>query len=882
MTKKKDISPPAYALRFFRWFCHPDYVEDIEGDLLERFEKRTNERRAAKWLFALDVLRLFRPGIIRNFEGTQKLNSYGMFKNYFKVSLRNITRHKTFSLLNISGLSVGIASCILILIYVNNELSYDTYNSNYENTYRVVHYYGDEGDAPDYSQLPANEYQVWGNAPVAPAMQQFFPEVDKVFRFTSDAPWLFSYNGITYSEPDVLFADSTAFDVFDWEVLAGNPATALDRPGTIVLTKALADKYFGNENPIGKVIVMDNQDDYLFEVTAVVEIPSNSHFFFNALISMSSFRSNRPSIFGSWGYVDFYTYFTLKPGTSIEQLTQKVPEFLEANYTSDGNYYIDFETLSDAYLYSEAGRQPGPTGSVSNIYIFTSVAIFILLIACINFMNLSTARSVERAKEVAIRKTIGSQRSSLIYQFLVEAVLITFIASVIAAILVFFGHSLLELVSGKTLPINWLFTPVNALLAIAGILLIGTFAGSYPAFVLSNFRPITVLKGSFKTSAKGTWLRKSLVIIQFALSIILLAGATIVSSQLDFLQKYDLGFDSEQMLVVDFGYDGLVQQKREYIKQQFINHPDVEMVSVSRATPGDFFPNAGTGIQDPISGEIVYKGPAIYEVDEDFIPTYQMTMAAGRNFSDKFPLDSANSLILNEAAARLYGYPNPEDIIGKSFAQWGREGRVIGVVEDFNYVSLHDEVEPLSIRFGTRYDVSVISLKLNSTDFPKTLSELESMWNTMVPHRPFDTRFVDQNFNAQYEADERFGMIFSIFSTLAIFVACLGLFGLTVYSTAQRNKEIGVRKVLGASVGRIIALLSKDFLGLFVISLVVAVPLSWYVMNSWLDGFAYRISLGVEVFAFSALITLIVAFITMSFKTVSAATANPVDALKDE
>jgi putative ABC transport system permease protein len=872
--------PPKYPLSFFRWFCHPDYVEDIEGDLLERFEQRTNENKAAKWLFALDVLKLFRPGIIKPLTGGQKLNTYDMISNYYKVSMRNILRNKTFSFLNISGLSVGIASCILILIYVNNELSYDTYNSNYENTYRVIHYYGQQGEAPDYSSLPTNEYQVWGNAPIAPAMQDYFPEVEKVFRFTSDAPWLFSYNGITHSETDVLFADSTAFEVFDWTVLAGNPETALVRPNTVVLTKALAKKYFGDENPIGKSIFMDNRDSY--EVTAVVEIPTNSHFFFNGLISMSTFRNSRPAIFDSWGYVDFYTYFTLKPGTTIDQLKEKVPAFLETNFDNDFNYHIEFEPLADAYLYSEAGRQPGPVGSMENIYIFTSVAIFILLIACINFMNLSTARSVERAKEVAIRKTIGSQRRALIYQFLVEAILVTFIASILAAILVLFGHNLLEIISGKSLPIDWLFSAQNILIAIAGVLLIGVVAGSYPAFVLSTFKPITVLKGSFKTSSKGIWLRKSLVILQFSLSIILLAGATIVSSQLDFLQKHDMGFDSEQVLVIDFGYDGDVQRKREYIKQQLLNHSDVEMVSVSRATPGDFFPNAGTGVADPISGEIVYKGPAIYEVDEDFIPTYKMNIVAGRNFSDDFPLDSANALILNESAAKLFGYPDPQDIIGQSFAQWGREGKVIGVVEDFNYVSLHEEVEPLSIRFGTQYNVSVISLKLNSQDFSKTIVELENIWLDAIPHRPFDIRFADQNFNAQYETDERFGMIFSVFSGLAIFVACLGLFGLTIYSTAQRNKEIGVRKVLGASTGRIITLLSKDFLLLFVIALIIAVPLSWYVMNSWLDGFAYRISLGFEVFAISALITLLVAFITMSFKTVNAALANPVESLRDE
>lgn len=874
--------PPKIFLRFFRWFCHPRLQKPIEGDLMELYDERVKEmgKKKADQKFRRDVLQLFRPNIIKPADGAYRLTNYGMFKNYFKVSVRNILRNKTFSLLNISGLSVGIASCILILIYVNNELSYDTYNEKYERTYRVIHHYGPEDGSRDYSKLTAKDYKVWGNAPVAPAIQDYFPEVDQVFRFTSDAPWLLSYNGISASETDILFADSTAFDIFDWSFLAGNPKTALIRPNTIVLTKRLADKYFQNENPIGKTLIMDGEDP--FEVTGVVEIPTNSHFSFNGLISMSTFKSRRPQIFESWGYVDFYTYFTLKPEAGIENMRGQIANFIEAQFSESWNYTIEFEPLSDAYLHSEANRQPGPIGSLSNIYIFTSVAIFILLIACINFMNLSTARSVERAKEVAIRKTIGSQRSALIYQFLVEAILITTIAAALAAVFIFIGHPTLETISGKALPIDWLFSLPNIGLAILAILLIGIIAGSYPAFILSNFKPIKVLKGSFKTSASGVWLRKSLVILQFSLSIILIAGATVVSSQLNFLRAYDLGFDSEQMLVIDYGYDGAVVRKIEYIKDQFLNHGDVEKVSASRATPGDFFPNAGTGVADPISSELVYKSPAIYEIDEDFITTYSMKMVAGRNFSKDFPLDSANSLILNESAAKLFGYPNPEDIIGKSFEQWGREGKVVGVVEDFNYVSLHDAVEPLSLRYGVRWNTSVLSLKLNSDDFSRTLSELEEIWLAVAPHRPFDTRFVDQNFNEQYQSDERFGKIFTIFSGLAIFVACLGLFGLTIYSTAQRNKEIGVRKVIGASTSSIVALLSKDFISLFIISLVISVPLSWYVMNNWLDGFAYRISLGFEVYAIAAAITLLVAFLTMSFKTVKAALANPVDSLKSE
>lgn len=877
-----EIRPPRLFTKFFKWYCKAPLQESILGDLEEAFyeEVETKGQFKARWKYIWTILRFFRPGIVRSLEGTQKLNNYGMIKNNVKIGMRSILRNKVFSILNVTGLSVGLASCLLILIYVKHELSYDTYNANYENTYRVLHYFGEKGTDLQYEVFPTAEHQVWGNAPIAPALKEFYPQIESVFRFTSSVNWLIEYEGKRFQEKDVVFADSTFYQVFSWDWLAGNPETALVRPSTIILSEKLAKKYFGDKNPIGESLLMDGEE--LFEVTGVYNIPANSHFTAEAMVSMETFKSYRAQIFDSWGYVDFYTYFTLNDQAKIEALSQQIPQFLGAHYDDDEyGYTFQFEALKDAYLNSDAGRQPGPVGNKNNIYLFIAVAVFILLIACINFINISTARSIDRAKEVAVRKTLGSRRSPLISQFLIESVLITFFAAILAVALVYFGHGYLELFTGKQLGVDWLFSPVNLLIGFVLVVVLGVLAGLYPAFILSNYRPIQVLRGSFKNSSKGIWLRKSLVVLQFVLSIMLLAGTAIVYQQLNYIREYDKGFDSERILVIDYGGDYKVKQKVQFIKNELLKHSAVASVSASRATPGDFFPNAGTTIETP-DGEMVAKGPAIYEIDEDFIPTYDMTIVAGRNFSKDMPTDTTKALLVNEAAAKLYGYNNPEDIVGKNFSQWGREGKVVGVVEDFNYVSLHNEVEPLALRYSIWWSTEKFSVKLKSADLGNTLSELEAIWKEAVPFYPFNSHFNDMSFNDQYEADERFGMIFYSFSVLAIFVACLGLFGLTIYTTNQRAKEIGIRKVLGASVQRIVTILSFDFIKLFGVALLLAIPVSYWIMSTWLASFAYQTSISWQVFVFAALITLVVSLLTMSIKTVGAAMSNPTRILKDE
>ncbi|MBL6447085.1 ABC transporter permease [Fulvivirga sp. 29W222] len=884
MDQISNPTPPRWPSLFLRWYCHPDYLEDIEGDLIERFETTTRVKgvKAAKWNYTKDVARLFRPGIIRPLSGSYQLNQYGMFKNYFKVGIRNILRHKAFSIINITGLAIGIACCLLILLYINDELSYDRYNKNFDRIYRVLHVYRN-AESPGTLPPPSpEEFQVWGSAPVGPALKADFPEIESYFRFTSPVELLFEHGSKRFQEDNMVFADSTAFDIFSWNLISGNAKTALKEPNSIVLTLSTAMKYFGYDEPLGKTITIDQTETFV--VTGIMEdVPSNSHFTFDGLISMTTFQIWRPEIFDAWGYVDFYTYFLLKENTHIESLESRIPDFIEHNgpewYKADNT--IALEPLSDAYLHSKAARQPGTTGSYTNIYIFSFIAAFILFIACINFMNLSTARSMERAKEIGVRKTVGAQRHSLIGQFLLESILLTILAATLAIALIALVLPFTRELSGKALLFSDLLSWQFTLLFAVSILLIGLLSGSYPAWILVKFKSSQVLKGNYKTSSGGTSLRKVLVVFQFTLSMSLIVGTAVIYTQLNHLRTQDLGFSDDQMLVIDFGWDGAVQRQAESIKAELKAHPKVSKVSASRAVPGAFFPNAGTTIESA-DGEMIMHNPGIYEIDQDFIPTYEIEMAAGRAFSKDFPSDTTQALIINEAAARLYGYTKMDDVIGKKFTQWGREGTIVGVVKDFNYKSLHTKVEPLSIRYAPSNSLRHLSLKVSADEMNTTISDIEQQWAHLVPQRPFIYSFLDDSFNKQYEADVRFGKIFTAFSGLAILIACLGLFGLTTYAAALKTKEIGIRKILGASLFSIVTLLSKDYIKLFIIAVLIGIPISWFVMNRWLDGFAYKMQMGPGVFFVAAFICIFIALSTISWQSIQSALRNPVDSLKDE
>ena len=803
-----------------------------------------------------------------------------MIPHFFHIAWRNLMKRKFYSFINIAGLTIGMACCVLITLYVQHELSYDQYHTKRDRIYRVLQTFRSVQQGETLPAAAPEDYQVWGCAPLGPALQADFPEIEKVVQFMSPASLLLQHGDKRFQQDNLLVIDSTAFDVFSWKLLSGNPHTALTAPNSIVLTRSVAEKLFGNEGPVGQLLRVDNQDTYM--VTGVMEdVPPNSQFTFNGLISMTTAKKIRSDIFDAWGYVDFYTYLLLKENTDIQSLQTQAPAFVKRHNSEDKGYAISFEKMTEAYLHSVASRQPGPTGSLLNVYLFSCIAVFIMLIACINFMNLSTARSLERAKEIGVRKVLGVRPSSLMWQFLSESVLLSLAAAVIALVLAQTGIPLIGKLSGKTLSTINLFTPL-VLFCMAGFaVVVGMLAGIYPAWFLSGFRAIAVLKGKFNPSGEGIRLRQALVVFQFTLSIALIAGTTIVYTQLKWVNRHDLGFQKDQMVILNFEGDEKVRQNIETIKKAVADQPGVVAVAASRAVPGEFLPNAGTQIQTP-QGQMDNQIPFIYEIDFDFIPTYHIPLIAGRPYSRLYLTDSAQSMVINEAAAKLYGYARPAEAVGKKFAQWGRTGTIIGVVKDFNFRSLHQAVEPLTLRYSYPSSLNRISVSIKGDNIPATLAHLKETWKQLVPQRPFLFQFLDESFSAQYEADQHFGQLFTFFSCLAICIACLGLFGLSTFMAQQRIKEIGIRKVLGSSVSGIVLLLSKDFIKLVLIAIVVAIPLCWWAMNNWLQGFAYRITIGPVVFIEAGTIALVIALATIAWQAVKAAMGNPIQSLRNE
>ncbi len=806
-----------------------------------------------------------------------------MFKNYFKIAVRNLWKNKGFSAINIFGLALGIATCLLIVLYLQNQLGYDRYNEKADRMVRVV-FTGkmQGGEIKEADVMP----------PVAQALKKDFPEVLEATRIRPYGRPRVTYGEKIYKDDDFAFVDSNFFQVFTLPLIKGDPKTALLQPNTIVISKSVAKKYFGDDNPMGKVLTFKDNNAALTVTGEIDEVPVNSHFHFGLFASMSSTPEAR---IDSWMQSNFHTYLVLPKGYDYKKLEAKLPQEINkyigpqlqkamgvtmAEFNKQGNSLaFKLQPITEIHLHSNMTGELEASGDITYVYIFSAVAVFMLLIACINFMNLSTASASKRAREVGIRKVMGSLKSQLVRQFLLESLLLTAVALVIALGIVYFALPLFNSLAGQNLSLNL----STNLWIIPSLLLFGLFtgvlAGSYPAFFLSSFNPIAVLKGRFTSGKKSSSLRSGLVVFQFFISILLIIGTTVVYNQLSYIRNKKLGYDKEQVVVVESTY--WLGKNAGAFKQQLLQDPRVVSVTASGYLPaGNSNGNNFMAYPDAHSTELVKA--LRYEVDCNYIQTLGMQMAAGRNFSKEYGSDST-AVIVNETAAKQFGWG--ANAMGHTVSHTENDGKketytVIGIVKDFHFKSLHEIIAPLVMTMAS--DNGTMIVKVKTTDIPGVLGTMKKKWDGFTTESPFSYSFLDDRFNNTYKEEQTVGSIMGIFAGLTIFVACLGLFGLATFTAEQRTKEIGIRKVLGANVTGLVSLLSKDFLKLVAIAFLIASPVAWYFMNKWLQDFAYRIDIGWTVFAVAGLAVVVITVITVGYQSIKAALKNPVEAIKME
>ena len=799
-----------------------------------------------------------------------------MFANYLKVALRNILRNKVYSFINIIGLAIGLAGFILITILIKNELSYDSFHKKSERIYRVV-------EIQNQEKIGKIKVAVT-MGPLAKAIKDYFPGVENTTRMVPSPASFCKIGDNGFYEKNISFADPSIFDIFTIPFIEGDPETALASPFSIVLTQSAAYKYFGNNDPLGKTITMSSifgTNDY--KITGLIkDYPKNSNMYFTMLGSYSTME-HYVSWLNQWDTNTLATFVLLKQGISPKQIDEQFTRFIhhyippdpQTGEQSDLKMYL--QPLRDFHLYSGDivyQTYRNNQGSISTVYIFSAIAFFILLIACINFMNLATARSAKRIKEIAMRKVLGSGRKSLIYQFIGEAIVVSLMGFLLSILLVeVFLPYFKDIFDGRIITAfqnNFTF-----LLELIGItIVVGILSGVYPAIFLAKFQPAESLKGSLPAKFKGAYLRKILVISQFAIAITLFICTGIVFSQMNYVRNKDLGFNKEQILYLPIRSKD-TRDKLNLLKYELSKNSNIVNVAAS----GGLFGASGSEGTETVVGTNGRLRMMMRRsfVDFNYIKTMQMKIVKGRDFSLSHPLDSTQSVIINEAAVRKFGWANP---IGKQF-----EGEpvktVIGVVKDFNFFSLHSKIGPLIMSINPDQFYYLL-VRVKPENISSTVTFVQKTWSKIIPDKPFDYSFLDQYFNDIYKSDERTGQMFGFFSALAILIACLGLFGLAAYTAEQRVKEIGIRKVLGASVSNIVFMISKDFIKLVLISGIIAVPISYLAMNSWLQDFAYRVKIEPVIFFLATLLAFIIAFVTISSQAIKAARSNPVKSLRYE
>lgn len=887
--------PPKLFLRLFRWYCHLRLQDYIEGDLMEVYERRLKQsgKRNADVKFVIDVLLLFRPGIIRPPKDYKDLNTYGMYKSYFKIGWRNLLKNKAFSTINISGLAIGLAACLLILQFVTYQLSFDKFNEKLDRTYRVTNDRFQNGKLIQHGTIM---YPTIG-----PAMAKDYPEIEEYTRLMPAGELNVIVGDKNFRGGTAFFTDEYFFSVFSFKMLAGDRSSMLKHDHSAVLSESMARKYFefsGNDisTLIGKTFYW-GRDQTPYEVKGIcADIPDNSHIRFDALVSYATLIGFAEEADNSWTWSDMRHYLVLKPGVDYKELESKFDAFSERYFQGDKvsgsveKFYL--QPLKDAHLYSDYEYDIAQTANGKAVWAMLVVAIFILIIAWINYVNLTTSRALERAKEVGLRKVMGAFKSQLVGQFIFESLVISLMAFGLSIGIMSMFQDYFNQIVGSTLSWRILFEDITwRQIALITLTLIGGafVAGFYPAFVLSSYMPVTALKGKFTRSARGNFLRKALVVFQFTSSAALIIGTFIVSRQIEFMRKADLGLTLKDVLVVKppelTSYDSTFNERVEAYKDELMKVPGVVKASTSGRLPGDRL-GRGFGFRLTDQSSEAHYTMSSVRADHGYLETMGVRLVAGRYLlpSDHFDnFDDVKSVVINVNAVKLFGLRSAEDAVGKEMFWDPREDRrftIVGVVGDYHQESLQKPME--AIVFFPAYGNFSTSIRINTTERQQVISGVEEVYKKFFPGNSFEYFFLEDRYNNQYKDDTRFGKIVSIFTVLVIIVACLGLIGLSSYTAVLRTKEIGIRKVLGASVSNLVSILSADFVKLVLAASFLAVPIAYIAMNKWLEGYTYRITPNWILFVLPVLVILVISAFTISFQVLKTAMTNPVDTLKNE
>ncbi|WPR77742.1 ABC transporter permease [Algoriphagus sp. NG3] len=871
---KKEIQPPGLAQRFFRWFCDKDLLASIEGDLFELYHERLQKegKFKADLRFIRDVLLLFRPGIIGIKNKEYKTNHIDMFRNNFKIARRTLWKNKPATIINMLGLIVGITSCMLIALFIQHEMSYDTFQHNADRIGRVVMEYSFDGSEE-------SSKGTFTSTKVAPVLSRTFPEVEKAIRMNQSSAIL-QLEGNPVTEAGFMYADSTFFDAFAFEMIQGNPTTALNGPRKVVLTESMAKKYFGEANPVGQGLEVGD-DKTIYEVTGVMEdYPYNSQFRFDFLASFSSMGMNQEE---SYWNANYTTYLLLQDESSFGSMAEKLPPFMEKE-TADLGATINFtlEHFDRVHLYSPYSDFV-PNTNIKYLYMLAGIALLILVIVCFTYINLSTARSMERAKEVGIRKVSGAGQSQLFWQFIGESFLLCGLSVVASFIVVYLVLPSFNNLIGRELILEDLLSPTFLTFTLGLTLGLSLIAGAYPAIFLSKFQPMKVLKGVFKNTSSAKWLQQSLTVFQFGISVFLIIATLVVQGQLNYIQSRDLGYDREHIVSLPIGWNTDFQ-KINTLKKEL--KASSQIIEVSRAASSPVNINSGYSMNLPTRPENEVISVNANPVDENFIAVAGLEVIAGTDFTEQHirqteiePWEKKEfHYIMTESAADKFGW-TPEEAIGKEMIL-NQQGTVVGVVKDFHFQSLRNDLQPL-VLFSASWGGRLL-VKINGENIPESLGFIENTWSKILPERPYSYRFLDEDYDRMYQSEMQLGKLMNLFSTCAIVLACLGLFGLSSYMIQQRLKEVSIRKVLGASTFQVLNILSGNFVRLVLIAIVLASPIAYYTMSSWLDDFAFHISAPWWAVMVAAILTLAIGLITAGIHGLKAALSNPVNSLKSE